>query len=167
MPCVAYAYVYVLVKTIILAIIFWPLYSEKDTKIAFHWRGHILSRDLSRLFLALNSLGQNGDTFYYLLEAITSFILLRVLRISFPRLATKTSTLFMRRLGTSTKHRLFLELTTNSTISKHRMFIFAICTCLVPVTLNCVPYIYLHDLLEYIYMHCECLSKMQHTVNTW
>ena len=32
-------------------------------------RGHILSRDLSGLFLALNSLGQNGNTFYYFLEA--------------------------------------------------------------------------------------------------
>ena len=37
---------------------------------------------------ALNSLEQNGNTSYYFLEATKSFKMLRVLRISFPRLAT-------------------------------------------------------------------------------
>ena len=50
-------------------------------------RGHNLSRDLSGLVLALNYLGQNGNTFYFFLEATKRFILLRVLRTSFPRLA--------------------------------------------------------------------------------
>ena len=39
-------------------------------------------------------------------------------------------------LGTSTKFFLFSQITKNSTISKHRMFIFALCTCLVPVKLT-------------------------------
>ena len=50
--------------------------------------------------------------------------------------ATKTSTLFMWGLGTSTKHCLFSELTKKSKISKHRMFSFALCTFLVQVKLN-------------------------------
>ena len=54
--------------------------------------------------------------------------------------ATKTSTLFMGGLGTSTNHCLFSQITTNSTISKHRMFIVALCTCLVPVKLTYCQY---------------------------
>ena len=50
--------------------------------------------------------------------------------------ATKTSTPFMGRLGTSTKHCLFSELTKNSTMAKHRVFSFALCRCLVPLKLN-------------------------------
>ena len=52
--------------------------------------------------------------------------------------ATKTSTPSVGRLGTGTKHRLFTGLTKNSTMAKHRMFSFALCTCLVPVKLNYV-----------------------------
>ena len=46
----------------------------------------------------------------------------------------------MGALGTSTKHCVFSEITKNSTISKHRMFIFALCTCLVPVEITYCQY---------------------------
>ena len=51
--------------------------------------------------------------------------------------ATKTSILLIGGLGTSTKHSLFSQITKNSTIAKHRMFVFALCTCLVPLKLTC------------------------------
>ena len=54
--------------------------------------------------------------------------------------ATKTSILFMGGLGTSTKNCLFSQITKNSTISKHRMFIFALCTRLVAVKLTYCQY---------------------------
>ena len=54
--------------------------------------------------------------------------------------ATKTSILLIGGLGTSTKHSLFSQIRTNSTISKHRMFVFALCACLVPVKLTYCQY---------------------------
>ena len=86
------------------------------------------------LLISLNSLRQNGNTFYYFLEA--TYIISTLGNFEITKIkATETSTLFMGGLGTSTKHCLFSELTKNSTISKHRMFSFALCTCLVSVKL--------------------------------
>ena len=103
-----------------------------------------MSRDLSRLFLAQNSIWQNGTPFHCFLEVAVIVIAMRLIGISFlwPGLfklifqkGKKFENRLMRGLGTRTKFRLFPLSISYSTKPEHRCLVAHPMTCMVLTSL--------------------------------
>ena len=103
-----------------------------------------MSRDLSRLFLAQNSIWQNGAPFHCFLEVAVIVIAMRLIGISFlwPGLfklifqkGKKFENRLMRGLGTRTKFRLFPLSISYSTKPEHICLLVHPMTCMVLTSL--------------------------------
>ena len=103
-----------------------------------------MSRDLSSLFLAQNSIWQNGTPFHCVLEVAVIVIAMRLIGISYlwPGLfklifqkGKKFENRLMRGLGTRTKFRLFPLSISYSTKPEHRCLVVHPMTCMVLTSL--------------------------------